>query len=477
MRAARWYVFGISGLTLGVLAGCSLLFGLSWAPVTLGAACVLAAVGAVSRSFTMDFGFGKTELEVEIADVAVLTALALGGPLCALLVSIPSMIYRDRLRMLFQASSLALSTLISAYVFGYFSGPLLLGGRLDTDFAFGIVAAGFAFCLADAVTVSLLLKIKYGLPVPQLLREVVLPPVPSEVISVATALGTCYAVAVFGPASALALFAGGALAVVLLHLSWRGRKELEDLRSEVSGLRENAEGLERGLISSQVAFAARLVESLGRKDGRASALAAASTVYAADIARELGVGPANVEKLRVAALLQDVGLVSVPDEVLATDPDKLNSVGKTHLREHTKHGERILSAVPGFEDAARWVRWHHERADGTGYPDRLRGEWVPLEAKVLATASLYASLVLDGPSRPGLSPQEARREVVGLVAGGALDQTVARTLLRILDEQDERYAAAADDRFAFPSDSATRGSGAPAGADGALQPADDTRAG
>lgn len=476
MRAARRYVFCLSVLALAALVGWLMLFGFSWSPVTLGAACVLAAVGAVSRSFTMDFGFGKTELEIEIADVAVLTALALGGPLCALLVAVPSMPYRDRLRTLFQASSLVLSTLISAYVFGYFSGPLLLGGRLDTGFAFGVVAAGFVFCLADSVTASLLLRIKYGLPAAQLLREVVLPPVPSEVVSVVTALGTSYAVATFGSVAALALFAGGATGVFLLHLSWRGRKELEDLRSEVSALRENAEGLERSLLSSHVAFAARLVRSVGRKDGRTAALAAASAVYAADVARELGVGPSDAEKLRVAALLQDIGLVGVPDEVLVTDPGKLNSVGRAHLREHTEHGGRILSAVPELEDAARWVRWHHERADGTGYPDRLRGEWIPLEARILATASLYASLVIDGPSRPGLSPQEARRELAGL-AGGALDQGVVRALLRILDEGGENYAAAADDRFGFPADPAARGSGTAASADRRPRAAGGTGAG
>lgn len=409
--AARRYVFGVSGAALAALVGWLLLLGFSWSPITLGAACVLAAVGAVSRSFTMDFGFGKTELEIEIADVAVLTALALGGPLCALLVAVPSMAYRDRLRTLFQSSSLVLSTLISAHVLGYFSEPLLLGGRLDTGFAFGVVAAGFVFCLADSVTASLLLRIKYGLPAAQLLREVVLPPVPSEVVSVVTALGTSYAVATFGPVAALALFAGGASGAFLLHLSWKGRKELEDLRTEVSSLRESAEGLERSLIFSHTAFAARLVRSLGHKDGRTAEIAAASAVYAKDLAGELGVDPTNAEKLRVAALLQDVGLVSVPDEVLLTPQEKLNSVGRTQLREHAEHGERILSAVPEFEDAARWVRWHHEKADGTGYPDRLRGEWMPLEAKVLATTSfstpLSCSTARAGRDCPRRRPDES----------------------------------------------------------------------
>lgn len=452
MLAARWYVVGVSLLALAALAGWFFLFGFSWAPATLGAAGVLATVGALSRFFAMDFGFGKTaEVEIEMADVAILTALALGGPLCALMVAVPSMIYRDKLRTLFQASSLVLSAMMSALVFGYLSDPLLLGGRLDTGFAFGVVAAGLTFCAADAATGSLFLRIKYGLSLTQIFREVVLPPVPSEVVAVVTALGTSYAVAVFGPVAPLALFAGGAVAIVLLRLSWKDRKELEDLRSEVSGLRENAENLERSLVSSHATLAARLIEDLGRKDGRTAALAAASAVYAGDLANELGLDAAEAGKVRVAALLQDVGLVGVPDEVLLTPPAKLNSVGRMRLQEHPERGERILSAVPEFGDVARWVRWHHEKEDGTGYPDRLRGEWIPFGAKILSVASSYASLVLDDPSKPGLTPLEARREMARR-AGRVLDQRVVRALLRVLDEEDENYAAAADGRFAVPAD-------------------------
>jgi HD-GYP domain-containing protein (c-di-GMP phosphodiesterase class II) len=167
--------------------------------------------------------------------------------------------------------------------------------------------------------------------------------------------------------------------------------------------------------------------------------------------------PIKVEKLRVAALLQDVGLVSVADEVLLTPPKKLNSVGRMHLERHPIQGEHMLAALPGFEEAARWVRYHHEREDGTGYPDRLRGKWIPLEAKVLAVSEVYASLVVDGPHSPAVSAHEARRELVGL-AVGKLDQQVVRAFLRVLDTQDESYAAAVDDRFTFTAGIATSGS-------------------
>jgi len=119
-----------------------------------------------------------------------------------------------------------------------------------------------------------------------------------------------------------------------------------------------------------------------------------------------------------------------------------------HLEEHSVAGEEILSGLPGLGEAARWVRWHHERPDGTGYPDRLKGAWTPHEARILAVASLYASLVLDGPSAPALTPAEARRVLVAEI-GKASDEGVARILLRLLATEDESYASASDERFVF----------------------------
>lgn len=198
-----------------------------------------------------------------------------------------------------------------------------------------------------------------------------------------------------------------------------------------------------------MAFATGLVEQLGRRDGRSALLAAASAVYAADLAAELGLGEGKASELRVAALLQDVGLASVPDEILLTPEGKLNSLGRARLREHPVDSERVVAMAAGFEEVARWVRWHHERVDGTGYPDRLRGEWLPVEAKILSCASTYASLVLDGPSRAALTPEDARNRLVGEI-GKALDGAAVRALLRALDAEDEAYAVAADARFRFP---------------------------
>jgi hypothetical protein len=349
---------------------------------------------------------------------------------------------------------LVLQILAAGYVFGLFSPPLLAAPTFDIAFVRGVVAAGCVLYLLDALIGPALLWIKYNTPPSRLLREVILPPLPSDAIGLLTAVATSFVVAEYGPAAALTLFGGGAFSLITMSLVKDLREKRRLLEAENARLRE-------GLRDSNIEFAVRLVQSIEQKDGCTARRVAASSLYAADIARELGMEPIKVEQLRVAALLQDVGLVSVADEVLLMPPKKLNSVGRMQLEQHPIQGERMLAAIPGFKEAARWVRYHHEREDGTGYPDRLRGRWIPLEAKVLAVSELYASLALDGPHSPAVSADEARRELVGM-AGGQLDQQVVRAFLRVLDTQDDNYAAAVDDRFTFAAGIATSRSGSTA---------------
>ncbi len=426
-------------LAAASLAGWVYLVGLSFGWLALGAAGVLTSVSLLSRRFPMRSG----GITVDVADVATLTALALFGPMWALLVAIPATFYRDRLRTLFVSSVDTLKVLAAGWAFSAFSTPLMSSSRFDARFVYGVLVAALVYYVADTLMNSALLRLKYGTPLVRTFEESFLPLVPANSVVILTVLGTSYATVAFGPAAAIVLFSGAAGALTLLYL-------LHDRQSRLEAAEDRATRLEGELLSSNLELANRFVESLGRKDGYTARHAAASAVYAANVARELALESTTTEKLRVAALLQDVGLISVPEEVLLTPPEKLNSVGRMHLEEHAGHGERILSAAPGYEEASKWVRWHHERVDGTGYPDKLRGEWIPLEAKILAAASTYAALILDGPGSAGLSAQEARRRLVGEI-GEALDSGVVRALLRALDTEDERYATAADDRFSRTS--------------------------
>ena len=209
------------------------------------------------------------------------------------------------------------------------------------------------------------------------------------------------------------------------------------------------DSLEKALATSNTTFGTMIIQELGRRDGYTHRHAAATAVYAADLAREMKLDDARVGRLRIVGLLHNIGMFGLPEELLLAT-GKLNSIAQTRLAEHPVRGERALAAIPEFEEMARWVRWHHERPDGRGYPDKLRSPWIPLEAKILAVAQAYGAMVLDQPSRPGMGFAEAREK---LSAGidTEFEGVVVRAFLRILDTESEGYRMADDHRFVFPA--------------------------
>jgi HD-GYP domain-containing protein (c-di-GMP phosphodiesterase class II) len=209
------------------------------------------------------------------------------------------------------------------------------------------------------------------------------------------------------------------------------------------------ESLEKALTTSNATFGTMIIQDLGSRDGYTHRHAAATATYAADLAREMMLDDTHVEQLRTTGLLHNIGLLGLPEDLLLTT-GKLNSIAQSQLNEHPLRGEKALAAVSEFEEMARWVRWHHERPDGRGYPDKLRGSWIPLEAKILAVAQAYAAMVLDQPRRPGVGPPEARERLSAGI-GTEFDGVVVRAFLRILDTESEGYRMADDHRFVFPA--------------------------
>jgi len=434
----------VVALAAVALAAWSFAFGIRLSPGLLALGVGLGGLCALERLWPVSLGVGKATFE--FGGAPILGALVLGGPECALLAAVPSAAYRDPRRAVFQGGVHVLQILAGSLAFAFFCPhPLLLGPELSfsAPFAWGTLAAGTAVYGLDALIGPGLMRLKYGLSWREVLDEIVLPALPSDALAVASALGAALAAASFGTAlAAPGLLLGAALSVAAVASVRENRKRALRLASENAALKE-------ALAADGLAFASRLVAASDVRDGRQASHAAAASVYTGDVARELGLCEARADEVRLAALLMDVGLLFVPDEVLLTPQEKLNSLGRARLEEHPVKGEEILQSVPGLPpEAARWVRWHHERADGTGYPDRLRGNWIPQEARILAAASLYASLVLDGPHAPALTPSKARREIVAEI-GHTLDGEVAAALLRVLDTEDAPYAFASDDRFAF----------------------------
>jgi diguanylate cyclase (GGDEF)-like protein len=148
------------------------------------------------------------------------------------------------------------------------------------------------------------------------------------------------------------------------------------------------------------------------------------------VAVAMGIGGDELEPVVRAAELHDVGKVAVPDAILSK-PGPLSEAEWGYMREHTIVGDRILSAAPALEDAAKLVRASHERYDGAGYPDQLRGEEIPLGARIVAVCDAFHAMTSERPYRPALTMREALDEL-HRCAGAQFDPNVVRVFAAIV---------------------------------------------
>ena len=124
----------------------------------------------------------------------------------------------------------------------------------------------------------------------------------------------------------------------------------------------------------------------------------------------LGLKPDALEHVRQAAFLHEIGKIAIPDSILEK-PGPLTPDERASIELHTVIGERILAAAPALQPVARIVRSHHERWDGTGYPDRLVADQTPIEARIVAVCDVYSALVSCRPDRNARTPSEALEEI------------------------------------------------------------------
>ena len=142
--------------------------------------------------------------------------------------------------------------------------------------------------------------------------------------------------------------------------------------------------------------------------------------YAAKLGQNLGMTEEDVEELRLGCLLHDIGKVAIPDSILLK-PERRSAEETGIVRQHPVTGEKICAPLKSLRRILPMVRHHHERMDGSGYPDGLSGEQIPLQARILQIADVYDALIRDRPYRAALSPEEALEILRREAARGWLD--------------------------------------------------------
>ena len=201
---------------------------------------------------------------------------------------------------------------------------------------------------------------------------------------------------------------------------WEVLNRIQSILQLKSYIDEQAEGV--------LYILARRVESKNPlTDGHSERIAEHTVRFG----ERLGLDLEELETLRIASLLHDIGKVAVPDAILLK-PGKLTAEETEVMRQHPLVGEEICSPLKSFRHALPAIRHHHERMDGSGYPDGLHGDAIPLAARILQLTDIYDALTMDRPYRKALSAKDAVGIMNAEAEGGLLDGALLAEFLQFL---------------------------------------------
>ncbi len=154
--------------------------------------------------------------------------------------------------------------------------------------------------------------------------------------------------------------------------------------------------------------------------------------YSVELGRRIGLSEEQLTALNRGGIVHDIGKVAVPDVILLK-PGKLNPEEMRIIREHPVVGERICAPLKSFRTVLPIIRHHHEKLDGTGYPDGLKGDAIPLEARVLQIVDVYDALTTVRPYKPAFSREQALEVMEQEVKRGWWDADLFREFQRMVN--------------------------------------------
>lgn len=351
---------------------------------------------------------------------------------------------------MFSAATLIITVQAAGFVAG------LAGGfHLTSSFSVLVkpAAAGAAtFFLTNSWLVAAAVALSHGRPVPATWRTEFAWAAPAYFVAAGSAT---LSVAVMATEDAWLILLAASLLVVTFNsyrIYFRRLTEHQDHLKVVSNLHlATVEALARAIDARDQTIdpdAGSEENHIRRVEARAAALGQAA-----------GMLPGEIEGLKVAALLHDIGKLAVPEHIL-TKPGRLTPSEFDYVRLHPTVGANIIKAVPFPYPVAPYIQSHHERWDGAGYPEGLRGEAIPLGARVLAIVDYYDALTAHRPCHRAMTPEEAATTLQA-EAGKALDPRLVRLFLEVLPQVQETEALA-DERATVKAEPEVPRTGAPA---------------
>ena len=200
------------------------------------------------------------------------------------------------------------------------------------------------------------------------------------------------------------------------------------VKARTSLLQEALLDLERSYDTTLEA----LGDALDLKDSETEGHSRRVTAYTIALAHAIGVDPADIKTIKHGAFLHDIGKMAIPDAILLK-PGRLDAAEQEIMRTHCFAGYQIVRKIPFLRDAAEIVHSHQEHFNGGGYPRRLRGEQIPIGARIFAVADTLDAITSDRPYRKGSTFAAARNEIARC-SGTQFDPRVVNTFLAMPPE-------------------------------------------
>jgi putative nucleotidyltransferase with HDIG domain len=416
--AARVYVCVVIALGVSVLAA-----SLASMPFQRpGLFTALLALSVISSVLKVDLPLGVGSSCISLSYAVDFTALLLLGPPAAMLIAVASVWSQCTFRMnernpayktVFSMATLALTIAASGTTYELLGGTF---GVLPSAPLQPLMAAAMMYFLINSLAVAAAFALATERSIVTVWHDNFLWSVTSYVVG---GIAAGIAVEVFHRAGQWHT----ALAVIPLFLTYRTyRIYLSRIADEQ---RRVAEWTQLHRESTEV-----LARAIEAKDNGGSCHVERVQYYASTLARRLQLPELDVQAVEIAALLHDIGKLAVPEHILSK-PGPLTADERKKVQIHAQVGAEIVGAVPFPCPVAPLIRSHHERWDGAGYPAGLRGEQIPVGARILAVVDCFDALTSERPYRRAVS-QDVAVATLQQEAGTAFDPRIVTQFTQLL---------------------------------------------
>ncbi|MEM7416113.1 MAG: HD-GYP domain-containing protein [Gemmatimonadota bacterium] len=374
----------------------------------------LIGIALLSESLAIGLSVGGGQSSITF--LPLLASVQLFGVESGLLLIVPTMIFadavvrrKDRIRVVFNAAQVIVGTTVAGAAFHTVNGQALNDTVQNPDITSQLgpfIVFGMVFLAANHAAVSLAITLSQGLPFRRVWHQVLSNSGGqlNDLLIAPLALAVAFLYVQFGI---------GGILVILLPMLFIRYSYLT-----TSQLREAIDDL-----------LTALVKAIETRDPYTSGHSQRVSELAGQIAEALGQNQLSVGRIKMAALLHDIGKIEAVYTDILRKPDKLTLDERTVIESHVTRGEQLLrdlASVP--DDVVLAVRHHHEREDGMGYPDGLRGPDIPLGAKIIVICDAVDAMLSDRPYRRAL-PLHVVLEQLTEHSGTQFDRRLVQTLL------------------------------------------------